>query len=339
MYIKYSIFDREHVDNIAPAILGGIIAGGSALLGGGISSAINYFSNKQTNETNQDIAASNNALQMDMAKNAYSYAVADKLRAGLSPLDTDAMTVPALQNPEQRAYQQSDFVGSAAQNAVDSFLNSKRYELERDLNNAQVAKLQSETAGQSLDNSLALATLSSKISEAQERLNSLKTSNAYQSQEKELALKRLGAEYDNLIAQYNNISQQTANLRSMAPVEMWNTYQSSRLSNAKVATENITRAQGIQNLIDAMHNSDWYRYNNLPTDASVSSSSLLTSIFSSSHALRGLQYNFSFDDKKLAMETFDLAIREGRAKRLIGRALYDYAINEVQKALIYAPQF
>ena len=72
---------------------------------------LNVSAQKEINKANIRNQNELNRRQLDFSKNAYTYATADRLRAGLSPLDTNAATTPALNMAEQQA---PDYSGVAA---------------------------------------------------------------------------------------------------------------------------------------------------------------------------------------------------------------------------------
>lgn len=70
-----------------------------AMAGTAIGGIANALSTHFANKSNVAAQKSINAQQLDFAKNAYSYAAADRMRAGLSPLDTQAASTSQLSAP------------------------------------------------------------------------------------------------------------------------------------------------------------------------------------------------------------------------------------------------
>lgn len=123
-----------------------------ALVGGMISSALNMAQmglNYAQNQKQFNYQKELNEQMRNDAHNAFTIATADRLRAGLSPLDTNSAEVPSLSSTSQNPYSDLSSAGSAIQQGIQEHINNSinatRLRNEQNLSNAQSAKLISET--------------------------------------------------------------------------------------------------------------------------------------------------------------------------------------------------
>lgn len=154
---------------VAAAILGGTVASG----------AINALSTIYTNKKNIAAQKEINKQQLDYAKNAYSYSVADRLRSGLSSIDTRSGQAPNLTAPQSQAPQVPDF-GSTIASAFDAKIADRQTTAQENVSNAEVAKKEAETAAIDLDNSKKVQTLQDEVNLIKEQLRHSQTMNDYQ---------------------------------------------------------------------------------------------------------------------------------------------------------------
>lgn len=122
-----------------------------ALAGSAVGGIANALSTHFANKSNVAAQKSVNAQQLDFAKNAYSYAAADRLRAGLSPLDTQAASTPALTAPAVAPVDYG-FIGDVATRSISVAQNQQQIDTNRDAVNASVVKSNAETQSILIDN-------------------------------------------------------------------------------------------------------------------------------------------------------------------------------------------
>lgn len=117
------------------------IAAGASIVSGVINSARQADANRKNIE-NQNYW---NNRQLEFARNAYSIAAADKMRAGLSPLNTSSVQAPALTSPQVQAPQFPNLGEALSQGmSVD---NSRELNASSiNANNAQAVKTAAESA-------------------------------------------------------------------------------------------------------------------------------------------------------------------------------------------------
>lgn len=176
----------------------------AAILGGSIASgAINAFSTIYTNKKNIAAQKDINKQQLDYSKNAYSYATADRLRSGLSPIDTEPGQVPNLTAPQSQAPQVPDF-GSAVASAYDAKIADRQTTAQENVSNAEVAKKEAETAAIDLENSKKVQTLSDEVSLIKEQLRNQKNLNDFQVKQLETQIR----EKEAIIANYESEKRQ-----------------------------------------------------------------------------------------------------------------------------------
>lgn len=177
---------------------------GAAIIGSGLaSSAINALSTVYTNKKNIAAQKEINKQQLAYSKNAYSYATADRMRSGLSPLDTQPGQVPNLTAPQSQAPQVSDF-GATVASAYDAKIADRRTIAQENVSNAEVAKKAAETAAIDLENSKKVQTLSDEVSLIKEQLRNQKNLNDFQVKQLETQLR----EKEAVIADYESQKKQ-----------------------------------------------------------------------------------------------------------------------------------
>lgn len=181
----------ERFDCVVPAL----ITAGGTILGGAIGALATRNATSKTVDAQLKMNAENiamqretNKMQMDLAKNAYSYSVADRLRAGLSPLDSQPMSAPQLTAPQGEAPDYSGlgeagaFFGSqfsqGINNAVQAYQQDRSVSSQVDYNNAQSADALASATGKLIDAQEKIDTYETRIATAEEKLKELKTTNS-----------------------------------------------------------------------------------------------------------------------------------------------------------------
>lgn len=216
----------------------------AAILAGSIgSSLINAYSTYKANQANTKAQLQINREQLDYAKNSNSIAAADRLKAGLSPLDSTASETPALGAPEVQAPQVADF-GQTFSNAIAANQNQQTIDMQRDVSNAQVAKANAETQGILLQNKQVLDTMDLKVQELEEKVAGLKNENSAFKERLESELATAKAERDQFKAQYDRLLATTpvdvANTRAQTEAALQSANESrAREAKLKAETEAI----------------------------------------------------------------------------------------------------
>lgn len=122
------------------------------IIGSGLATAgINAFSTWKANQANVSEQRRANAQQLAFAKNAYSFATADRLRAGLSPLDTQQSASPSLSAAMQSPFDVGA-LSSSVVNAVSSAQRQQEIDTNKTIANAQNEKNRAETSSILIDN-------------------------------------------------------------------------------------------------------------------------------------------------------------------------------------------
>lgn len=209
----------------------------AAIFGGAVASgAINALSTIYMNKKNIAAQKEVNKQQLDYAKNAYSYAAVDRLRSGLSPLDTQPGSSPNLTAPQSQAPQVPDF-GSTIATAISSAQQQKQVDSIVDLNSALKAKAESEANSKDIENVKQLSTLRTQIDMQAEELKKLRNENsAYSSRlEKELQLSQ--ARYDDLYSQIKQRVTLTPSISALNEARTAQANEESRLAGAKADYE------------------------------------------------------------------------------------------------------
>lgn len=134
------------IDPVTGFIAGSAIGAGSNLIG----TAVNAYQTNKWNSKQYKQTEKWNQINLDYAKNAQTYAAADRMRAGLSPLDTQTQAAPSanIASPQQADLSGFGAAGSAVQNGLQAAmrynLDEKTVNAQIELNNALKSKAESE---------------------------------------------------------------------------------------------------------------------------------------------------------------------------------------------------
>lgn len=186
---------------MAGELLGSLPAAAASVWG----TMLNVSAQKEMNKANIKNQNELNRRQLDFSKNAYTYATADRLRAGLSPLDANAATTPALNMAEQQAPDYSGIAGAGQaitggiNNALDRAIQKKRLENETNFNNALVAKTTAEIENINAQTMEAVTTLQSKLNKYDAEITNLKDQHSTYAREKEAQIEQLQAQTKELL--------------------------------------------------------------------------------------------------------------------------------------------
>lgn len=120
---------------------------GSGIATAGINAVSTYLANRQNVKAQKQV----NAQQLAYQKNAYSYAAADRMRAGLSPLDSQAASSPSLGAPTVSPVDVGP-LGDSVVSAVSSAQRQQEIDTNRQVASAQAANLSADTDAKLIDN-------------------------------------------------------------------------------------------------------------------------------------------------------------------------------------------
>lgn len=112
-------------------IVSSLIGGAFGYAGGESTNSANIQAVRETNESNERIAARNNALVMELANSAHQREVADLVKAGLNPVlsvDGAGAPVPTLTSARMEAPKKENSIGMAVNSALSAYQASKQAE-------------------------------------------------------------------------------------------------------------------------------------------------------------------------------------------------------------------
>lgn len=257
-------------------------------------SRLNRESAERINQQQLDFAEKWNNIQRGDAHNAYSIATADRLKAGLSPLDARPANavnadVPQLNVPEAQSYatRPIDFsgIGSAFSNAVQLGNQSAVADSTVALNNAASFEKVQEGISKHINNLHDIQTLQTRIEKTKEDLQSLKydnekknVDNTYQIREKEKNLSLMDEQMSLLESQAYETSASTSRQNllaaknlSLAPSEFRRLASETSLNNARAMTEETKQFETEQKMLEDLRNQAWYRQKSMPSDKDMRS--------------------------------------------------------------------
>lgn len=156
-------FSVLKVSKIMPyAAIGTALAG---LIGAGINAASTYATNRE-NISNQNAV---NAEQLRFASNAHSIATRDRLRSGLSPLDTQAAQTPSLTAPVSQPTDAGQLFSDSINNAIVAHQRNREIENQTTVSNAQAASYNADAALKAVDLRERIAGMQDRLSQLKER--------------------------------------------------------------------------------------------------------------------------------------------------------------------------
>lgn len=225
-----------------------------------LSNAANIASNLYINRRNEQFTRETNREMMDFSKNAVSYNVADRLRAGLSPVDAGSSEVPALTAPEDDAPKISGL--DSAVNEALSLRESKRVnDSVIAANNAKAESDLQDANTKAINNIVSADTILDKIAALRADYQ-----NTFDKGSKEATLmdKRL----EELEAAITNIKADTSLKGSQTS-----------LNNA-LSAESKERANSIrEDVVRKVYDTNWFKNLNLPTSTSMATNAWTTEAY------------------------------------------------------------
>lgn len=205
-----------------------IATGTALLLGSGIAAGSNALtaalSAKQAEKLNKKQLEQTekwNQINLDYAKNAQTYAAADRMRAGLSPLDSVPQSAPAVQTAN---LQQADFSGvgaagssisSGIQAALNYKLNEQSVQAQADLNNALKSKAESETFAQDTGTMKVINEMMTDLAIKKAELENISNKNSTYYKEVETQLREAESRIRDLESQINQRDTLTPSLQAL----------------------------------------------------------------------------------------------------------------------------
>lgn len=263
-----------------------LIGAGIAAVSGIAGAAINAYStdkaNRDTNESNEavnqaqiDYANQVNEKQIEFNKNAYSYATADKMRSGLSPLDPQAALSPSLQMPSLtptkfEATDAGNQIAQAGNNAVAAYNSTRSITSEVGLNNAKSLNTQADTVGKQIDNMEQWNTLNDRIDQTREEVKKLKTENEFLADEKQSQLDTMETQRDLMRNQIEDIQSGITRQDKLAEKSLEKSDSEIQLNNATSAYRKMETVQAEYNVINDLRSTLWKTSHGLSPDTHIS---------------------------------------------------------------------
>lgn len=210
------------------------------LVGGMFSTATNLMQLGLNYKQNAQLMAQQKELNEQMrhdAHNAYTIATADRLRAGLSPIDGQPAQVAAMTAAQQSPYTDLSKMGEGIQSAI---INSRRLRNETNLNNAQVANIDADTVSKVSDAQFKIATLQDRLDAMREETKQKKFKTFADRSEWYSRMDELEEQIRHISAQTTNLLHSTANEMSMNP----------RMQAESISRANVNNSQAAKNRIE-----------------------------------------------------------------------------------------
>lgn len=202
----------------AQAYLGGAGIGAAS---GVISSLTSAYQTDKWNRKQYNQTEKWNQINLDYAKNAQTYAAADRMRAGLSPLDVQPQSAPSssFASPQQADFSGIGAAGSAVQNGLQAAM---RYKLDQDtvnaqveLNNALKSKAESEALKDKTETLAMIGKYKTELELQKAELERLKNVNSTYKREVEARLEETYKRIADLESQINQRNTLTPSLVSL----------------------------------------------------------------------------------------------------------------------------
>lgn len=242
----------------------------------------------QSNINNQNLAFQKdvNDRMEHMSRNANAIAVADRLNAGLSPLDATPAETPSLgTTPANAAKLDTPNVGSLVESALDRSEVSRVNDSVIAANNSRAVNEQEEAVSKSLANLSTASTLEEQIAANRAAYNNIKDKGSEEA-------RQLKKRTEELEAAIKNIVKDTALKQSQMDLNSSNvSLNSSQTSlNSALKTESEERANKVrQEVIDLISNARWFDDLGLPHNANVSSNAITTEMYRFSSGMQRLK--------------------------------------------------
>ena len=188
-----------------------------ALISGLSGLAVSALNNKAVSSNNARVIANQNKLNqasLDFSKNAYTYAVADRLRAGLSPLDAQAASTPSMNMAETQA---NDFSGiqQGFNNAINQTLQSRQIASTESLNNALKAKAEAEKTATDTSTQKVLQSMQTELDIQKEELFKIRNENSSYAKRLETEISLKEKQIADLQSQINQRSELTPTISAL----------------------------------------------------------------------------------------------------------------------------
>lgn len=290
------------------------------------SSMINAWSQESANAKNVALQKEINDWQKHFATNAYQIATRDKMKAGLSPLDSSPAQAPTLTAAHVEAPQFSD-LGNAISQGMSNDLSLWRLRNETSLNNAQVANINADTTSKVSDAQFKVASLQDRLDAMKEETKQKKFKTFADKSEWYSRMEELEEQIQNLSAQTTNILHSTANEMSMNPRMQAESISRTNLNNAQaVKTKVETHGAFVdvrQKLNDLVKSERW----------NIRSSDKLPNIVLS---LIAGEDKFVHSDADLVKATVEAAQNYAKYNKMTDSQFIDYLLSELEVVFAYS---
>lgn len=231
-------FSVLKVSKIMPSVaIGTALAG---LIGAGINAASTYATNRE-NISNQNAV---NAEQLRFASNAYSIATRDRLRAGLSPLDTQAAQSPALTAPVSQPTDAGSLISDSVNNAVVAHQRNKEIENQTVVSNAQAASYNADAALKAVDLRERIAGMQDRLSQLKERTEQEKFKTSTQEELYNKQIEKLEEDIRVAMATFSDLINQSTMRTHSTAANMVDTVNRGVATNAQ-ASKTVTETKKI----------------------------------------------------------------------------------------------
>lgn len=233
-----------------------------AALGALAAGAISGISQSVANSKNVAMQNKWNEKMLDFSKNAQSIAASDRMRAGLSPLDTQAAETPALTSPEYQSL--GDF---GLNNAVTAMQTSQRLKQENvgimanaSLANAQALKENAETANILRQFEDEMAVRSARRDALEAEYNAITDKGSLEAKQIKKQLKVMDTSISRMQTEMDNLRSQTAsNLYNLNWFRSVNLPSSTGFNLSNMFATGIWTGKGLNDSNNSKEEDDFYK--------------------------------------------------------------------------------